>query len=148
MSIPIPPLFTAAEASDPAYRNIRDDVGNRAIRASCEHLWSSYYRDADEHFLTEIRRDFGARFWEMYLTCAFRKQAQALSYSVSCPKPGPDILLESASHRTWVEAVIVTDGDPGKADAPLQREPNGGIPIDQIVLRYTHAIDAKRRKYV
>jgi hypothetical protein len=64
------PLFSPGEAEAP-YRNLRDMVTPeaRAGKEFAERLWTQYHPYADAHFLTEIRRDFHARFWEMYLTC-------------------------------------------------------------------------------
>jgi hypothetical protein len=108
-----PPLFLPGDADDPAYRNLRDEVSEpaRIGRKFAEELWAQYFPYADAHYLTEIRRDFNARFWEMYLTCTFLQNAHRYAFTVRCPKPGPDILLEFPDCRVWVEAVAATDGD-------------------------------------
>jgi hypothetical protein len=149
----IPPLFTPGDAESRAYTNLRDldDVAPaRAGKAFCEQLWQTYHPWADPHFLTEIRRDFDARFWEMYLTCALREHAAAHGYQVECPKPGPDVLIESDRRRIWVEAIVVTDGDPANPNAPVEgnRDEPGRIPDERILLRYANAIAAKYRKYL
>jgi type I restriction enzyme S subunit len=66
-------------------------------------------------------------------------------YSLSCRKPGPDILIEHEGRRIWIEAVTVTDGEPGKADSIC---PTGDstVPDEKIILRYRSALDAKHRK--
>jgi hypothetical protein len=149
-----PDLFTPGDAEDKAYVNLRDimDVPEAvAGRSFCERLWTTFHPDADAHFLTEIRRDFAARFWEMYLTCALRHHAAKHDYAVTCPKRskgGPDVLIEYQGRRIWIEAITVTDGDPSKPDAPVEanRPKPGQIPDEQILLRYTTAISAKHQK--
>jgi len=150
----LPALFTPGDAEDKAYINLRDLADEPhavAGRAFCERLWRTFHADADPHFLTEIRRDFHARFWEMYLTCALRQRAAKRGCQVTCPKSSkgsPDVLLEFEGRRIWIEAVTVTDGDPFKPDAPVEanRPKPGQIPDEQILLRYTTAIDAKFKK--
>jgi hypothetical protein len=150
---PLEPLFTPGAAEDRAYCNQRSRTSSpeaQVGRAFAEQLWARYFPYADENFLIEIRRDFHARFWEMYLTCALLLSGPQRGYSVSCPKPGPDILLVHGGHRIWIEAVAATDGDPGKADSVI--EPNKGhpyrVPDEKIILRYTNAIAEKHRKYL
>jgi hypothetical protein len=146
------PLFSPGDASDAAYRNLRGRVSPdaQAGRLFAEQLWGQYFPYADEHFLGEIRHDFAARFWEMYLTCALLENAQAYEYSVCCPKPGPDVLLTLNGHRVWVEAVSATNGDPKKPDSIV--EPNLSqvftVPDQKIILRYTNAIAEKHNKYL
>jgi type I restriction enzyme S subunit len=85
----------------------------------------------------------------MYLTCALQDYAAGRGIAVSCPKPGPDILLERGRSRVWVEAVIATNGAPGLPDTLVEPNPDGSdrIPEEKIVLRYANAISEKYRKY-
>jgi type I restriction enzyme S subunit len=68
---------------------------------------------------------------------------------LSCPKPGPDILLEHEGNRVWIEAVEATNGVPGLTDTVIEPNPDGSgrIPEEKLVLRYTNAITEKYRKY-
>jgi len=142
-------LFSPGDASDPAYVNLRDRQDREAIpvREFVESLWCRFRGFADPHFLTEVRRDFHARFWEMYLTCALQEYAAQRDAVLSCPKPGPDILLEHEGSRVWVEAVVATNGIPGLPDTVVEPNPDGKIPEEKLVLRYTNAIAEKYRKY-
>jgi hypothetical protein len=80
-------FFSPGDAEDISYRNLRDFTYSRvvAIRLKCEQLWNEYKEFADDHFLIELRRDFNARFWEMYLAITLRR----CGYDIYCPKPGP-----------------------------------------------------------
>jgi hypothetical protein len=144
-------IFSPGEALDPTYVNLRSRQEDwiAPARAFVESLWDRFHGFADPNFLTEIRRDFHARFWEMYLTCALHEYATQRGIAISCPKPGPDILLEHEGNRVWVEAVIATNGMPGRPDSVVQPNADGSsrIPEEKIVLRYTNALSEKYGKY-
>jgi len=147
-----PPLFSAGNALSQAYKNLRDANASDAAagKAFVEQLWDRYFPYSDAHFLEEVRRDFHARFWEMYLTCALLEAGPKHDYRVQCPKPGPDILIEHKGRRVWVEAVTATPGDPSKPDSLVERIDGqmSLVPTDRIVLRYSNAIAAKHAKYL
>jgi hypothetical protein len=148
-------LFTPGDKESSAYRNLRTNTTTPeaiAGREFAEKLWEEYQPYADSNFLIEIRRDFHARFWEMYLTCALLKCSLQQEYAVSCPKSkagGPDIRIEHSGHCIWVEAVTATDGDSDKPDSIIT--PTLGkvydVPDDRITLRYRTAIEQKYHKY-
>ncbi len=162
-------LFGIGTASDPVFEKLRQGSAPNP-RAFAERLWDIYQPNADSHFLSEIRREFSARFWEMYLYCALLERSTDLGYVVSCQKPGPDVLLESNYGRVWIEAVTPTNGEPGRDHSlaePLfpsivvggengkpicptssKFAEDGRIPEEMIVLRYTSAIRDKYVKYL
>jgi hypothetical protein len=144
-------LFSPGDAGDRAYVNLRDmqEEWIVAARAFVESLWDRFRGFADPHFRTEVRRDFHARFWEMYLTCALQERAAQRGAVLSYPKPGPDILVEHEGNRVWVEAVLATNGTTGHPDTVVESNPDGSgkIPEEKLVLRYTNAIAEKYRKY-
>ena len=65
------------------------------------------------------------------------------------PQAGPDILLECDGSRIWVEAVVATNGSPGRPDSVVEpnQDDSGKIPEEKLVLRYANAISKKCRKY-
>jgi hypothetical protein len=133
-------LFTDGEAADPAYRAVRDGTDARLKRAKahCEYLWIFFERHADREFQTELRSTFDARYWEMYLTTALILSG----YTVTCPKPGPDVGFIYRGQRIWFEAVSPDRGDHSKPDSitePLE----GAVPEDKIILRYLNSISTK-----
>ena len=97
------PLFTNDEASEPGYRNVRDakDGPLYAARVHCEYFWFLFQRYADSEFRVELRSNFNARYWEMYLTTSFI----LAGCDVTCPKPGPDVGIIHKGKRIWFEAV-------------------------------------------
>lgn len=92
-------LFTNEEATDLGYINIRaaTDGPLKSARWHCEYLWQFFERHADPEFKIELRRDFNARYWEMYLTTAL----VLAGYEVTCPKPGPDVGIVHRRQRIW-----------------------------------------------
>jgi len=142
-------LFGEGNATDPAFVNLRSATSDyrRAARKFAQRLWDTFRAHADEHFLTEVRTDFNARFWEMYLTCTLLDGASEGGYRVTCPKPGPDVCIVFRGRRVWVEAIAATNGKPGNPDTLVEPTRGGVIPEDKIVLRYTSAILDKYRKY-
>jgi hypothetical protein len=79
------PFFSDGDVVDIGYRNVRAaEVDHlRWAREQCEALWEIYEPYADAEFLIEVRRNFDARFWEMYLTTFLIKEG----YKVICPCP-------------------------------------------------------------
>jgi hypothetical protein len=137
------PLFTNDEATEPAYRNIRDakDGPLYSARCHCEYLWIFFERHADPEFRRELRSNFNARYWEMYLTVSLI----LAGYEVTCPKPGPDVGIIYKGKRIWFEAVSPNPGKPGSPDYIAQ--PAMGevfdVPNEKIVLRYLNGISEK-----
>jgi hypothetical protein len=147
------PFFSAGAASDIGFTNVRDLDNDhmRAARENCNALWDIYEPYADAEFLTEIKSNFDARYWEMFLTVFFIKEG----YKVSCPKPGPDVGIEFNGIRIWFEATCPTRGDRAAADhvPALESVAIGGpavmgtVPNEKIILRYLNSISEKRRQY-
>ena len=150
----VPDLFLSPKHDDcEAYKNLASDAPSdnaKECRTVAEKLWRQYHPYADSQFLIEIRKNFHARFWEMYLTCALLKYAPSNCYSLTCPKPGPDIRLEHEGRVIWIEAVVATDGTPGRADSITAPELNvvSTVPDEKIILRYTNALTEKNKKYL
>lgn len=138
-------LFNTNEASSRIYRNVRDSDTPMMIRARklCLEMWKVYEPFADKHFVTEIQRDFSARFWEMDLTCTLL----GLGKKIECLKPGPDIKVDQS---VWIEAISPTQGDDGRPDSvpELITGIAASINSDLIILRYAASIKEKHRKYI
>ncbi len=137
------PLFTDDNATDPAYRNVREAKSGPLYnaRSHCEYLWIFFERHADPEFLKEFRSNFQARYWEMFLTVSFT----LAGYEVTCPKPGPDVGIIFRGQRIWFEAVSPTPGQPDSPDY-IARPADGtvsNVPNDKMVLRYLNSISEK-----
>lgn len=136
-------LFSPGDATDQSYLNVRDSADARiaTIREHTEQLWVEYECHADPHFLTECRRDFHARFWEMYLVVTLMR----LGHKVTCPKPGPDAGIVVEGRRIWFEAVAPKPGADGAPDRvpEMRMDEMNWVPNEQIILRYLNAVRTK-----
>ena len=134
-----------------AYRNIRNEqhAPLPQLKAHLEQLWQEYWEHADENFLREFPYRFHQRWFEMHLTVALKRTG----LSVTSPKPGPDVLLETNAGRIWIEAVAPTGGDPAEnADAvvdPSRPGQSGAfwLPRSNIALRVAQGFAEKSKVF-
>lgn len=149
-------FIESAVAKDHIYNIIRDDKDEPYIvevKSFVEQLWQQYQPFADTDFRQKIQEDFHARFWEMYLTCAFLDHTLPVRTKTNKNR-GPDIMVDHPTHRIWVEAIAPTSGaedNPDRVPDP-QHGVATRVPDEQITLRYRSAIsekfDNKYRKYL
>lgn len=145
-------LFSyTGDGASVVYRNLRDldrDIVI-AIRGYIDGLWQIYRQFADRDFVAEFPRRPEERFWEMYLGCSLLDMGLELRKS----DPGPDLLVIKDDKRIWIEATAPTAGDQDSKDRVPEIVPisEGGtaqrVPVEQIIMRYTSAIEEKRRKF-
>jgi len=148
-----PPLFTDGPANDMSYVNIRAaaDAHMQKVRKNCEELWELFEPYADRQFLVEIRKNFDARYWEMYLTTFLIREG----YDVCAPKPGPDVGIRYNGCRIWIEATCPERGASSNPDlVPELRATRVGeepvfqeIPTERMLLRYLNSISEKQRQW-
>ena len=142
---PLPPQRSSLYESMRRPRGDRFDVHCSRARAHCEDLWTDFRAFADQNFKTEFACCTHARWFEMYLTVSLIRAG----HEITCPKPGPDILLEADGCRVWIEATSATRGELGRPDSVPLRERGRVLrePTNQYVLRIRNALDEKQRKY-
>jgi hypothetical protein len=136
-----------------SYINIRaaEDKFMQAARSNCEELWDLFEPHADPEFLVEIKKNFDARYWEMYLAVYLMSEG----YEISAPKPGPDLGIRHNGCRIWFEATCPTRGAEGKLDSvpdikavSIEEEPIfHDVPNERMVLRYLNVISEKKKQY-
>jgi hypothetical protein len=137
-------LDSSIVSSDEDFKYACDDSEARLF---VENLWNRYKDHADKDFPQKIATRFHDHFWEMYLACTLKDNGNDLL--IKTRWKGPDIEIKSADFsRIWVEAIAATPGY-GEDRVHLPKLDNEMIyvPQEQIVLRYTTAIDAKYKKY-
>jgi hypothetical protein len=143
------PLFSDEEATDRSYINICSAKNGklRDAREHCEALWELFEPYADPQFLVELRSNFHARYWEMYLGAYFIEHG----FDVEAPKPGPDLGIHYDGCRIWFEAVSPTRGADGNPDQVPEMKFDGTVqkvPEEKIILRYLNSISEKyQRQY-
>lgn len=113
-------------------------------RAKAEAMWEKYAPYADRAFLSSLRYDFHARFWEMLL-CA--ELLDAGFKVVKESNAGPEFYVTLNGRRFWMEAVSPKAGTGPDAVPPIEYGQAGTVPIDRIVLRITSALSEKLCHY-
>lgn len=144
-------LFTDTPANAcPAYNSLRNATGDHRLagRQHCDDLWRDFRPLADANFAAEFPVHLHERWFEMYLTVALIRAG----LNVTCPKPGPDILLTlNNGQRIWIEATCATAGAAGLPDSvpPPQYAQPGQPPVvtsrptEQMALRIRNALSTK-----
>lgn len=136
------------------YAIIRDEVSHENVRGCLEHLWTRYQPyNGDSHFLSDAKKHFHARTWEMVLACTLLDAHLTLE----CPPPdGPDIKVAGGEHPVWIEATIAELGDGENSAARIEycngcgEEPCAcrvrrfNVQPDKTILRYTNALAKKK----
>ncbi len=140
-------FFLPGGAPSRAYRNIRDNIDGPApkARAFIEDLWLRYRGYEDPHFLRDAQTHFLERFWEMYLAVTFMEHDLRPSREGSV---GPEFSCRHREQKIWVEAVAPR---PGTGEDRVE-EPEIGVatyvPTEKILLRFTNALNEKRKRYL
>lgn len=140
------PFFSDGDAQDLGYVNVRDAENGFCAdgRAFTEILWPRFAPFADSNFLQEAKDNFTERFWEMYLGCTLLD----CGYEIGTPgDEGPDLCAEVRKKKVWFEATAPSAGT-GSDQVPTPIKGKVvAVPEDQILLRLTGAIDAKRQQF-
>ncbi len=118
---------------------------HKKIREFCEKLWLNFKPYADKSFLTEIRNDFTARFWEMYLCNAFLEKG--IYPKITNFSKGPDLLFVNDKTKIWVEAVSSQNGENANKVEQVFYNRTQIVPEDKIMLRLLSVLSDKVKKY-
>ena len=138
-------FFIQGEGLDLGYLNIRDSTHHEDTRQFVDSLWARYAPLADVHFREDAMNHFLERFWEMYVAVTFMERGLEL-FRVG--GEGPEFYFKISQRRIFVEAVAPGPGT-GLDQVP---GPQFGVvtktPTEKIMLRFTHALVEKRKKYL
>jgi len=138
-------FFIQGEGLDLGYLNVRDSTHHEETRLFVDSLWAKYKPLADVHFQEDAKNHFLERFWEMYVAVTFMERGLEL---VPVGGEGPEFYFAISQRRIFVEAIA-----PGPGTALDQVPgPQYGVatetPTEKILLRFTHALVEKRKKYL
>ena len=105
-----------------------------------ERLFQKFEPYADTHFLTQVKKHFHERTWEMYLACAFLDNG----FKITSKDQGPDMRIDIDDKTLWIECVATTHGKPDSPD----RVPEDGfgmhcVPEEKMILRLTNSLCEK-----
>lgn len=112
-------------------------------RPRFEELWKLYQPHADRHFLSEVKKQFHQRTWEMYVGCALLKN----KISFSSENEGPDFLVQAGERKVWIECIACNKGEGADKVPPLQYGVVQDVPEDEMCIRIAHALKTKKETY-
>lgn len=132
------------QSLDLGYLNTRDHPLGTEHKQFVEELWRKFSKLADPHFREDARNHFHQRFWEMYLAVALLEHGFDLQRHGN---EGPEFYAVVGNSRIWFEATAPGPGE-GPDQVPQLRSGEATeVPTEKILLRFTQALDEKRRKY-
>ncbi len=137
-------FFIAGGSDDPEYTNVRDQPHLETTRQFIACLWRDYEPFADPNCRTNAKNHFLARFWEMYLTVTLKKRGFKLK---RIGNEGPEFYIEQGNKRLWVEAIAPGPGDGLDRVPEVEYDSANLVPTEKILLRFTHALKEKGKKY-
>lgn len=115
-----------------------------------DSLWQIYQPLADKHFLSDCKKHFHQRTWEMYLGVALIKNG----LNISSSEKGPDFVVDKGrENEIFIEATACTRGDTKDAVPAeyLAEKPEEirvqDVPYDKMLIRLTNSLDSKYKKY-
>lgn len=138
-------------AYDRAYICQATAFDRKKIREWMEELWRIYEPHADTNFLTEFRKHFTERSWELYLGATLLMSGHQLGKHKNV---GPDFKVEPSRQKgqpVWIEAVSTTPGN-GPDRVPIIKYDFDILveieyPEEEMLLRLTNALKEKHNKY-
>lgn len=138
-------FFISGPASDPAYLFTRDEPRAIERRAFVEALWHRSRQYVDRNLREDARNHFLQRFWEMYLAVTLLDRGLVLTRHGA---DGPEFSAEVASDRIWFEAIAPTSGSGADRVPEFPIGELQPVPTSRLLLRFTNALDEKRKRYV
>jgi len=114
------------------------------------NLWNQFKSLADKHFLSQVKKEFHERTWEMYVGCVLKKYFS----DVLSEDNGPDFILNKGEvDEIFIEAVACKKGNSADAVPEMivaERSEDiivQDVPHDEMLLRLSSSITYKANKY-
>ncbi len=112
-------------------------------RERFDEMYQIYAPYADRHFLSDLKKQFHQRTWEMYIGYVLVKN----SVIFTSTDKGPDFLIETPGGKIWIEAVACGPGEgPDRVPAMVY----GGVsnvPQEEMIIRIVSSLDSKYKKF-
>jgi hypothetical protein len=106
-----------------------------------DSLWQIYQPLADKNFLSDCKKHFHQRVWEMYLGVSLIKNGLDISSSGR----GPDFVVNKGKeNEIFIEATACPIG----SDCILIHNPKANLPIDPKIFSFFRQYKAKYNKNV
>jgi hypothetical protein len=132
------------EPLDGTYVHIRDSKYCEDHRRYLDAAWGVFREHADDEFVTEFRSpgQFQGRAWELRIAWTLRD----IGLAFRGPKPGPDFVISVGGGPLYIEATAPRATDGLLANYEAAARFGARVPDEEIILRYTGAIEEKMRK--
>lgn len=135
----------AGPCEDLAYLNTRDHPDCADYKSFVEKLWARVQHLTDPHIREDARNHFHQRFWEIYLAVTLLERGIDLHRH---GKEGPEFYALVGNRRVWFEAIAPGPGiGLDQVPQPVLGEATY-VPTEKILLRFTQALDTKRKTHV
>lgn len=112
-------------------------------REKFNEMYKVFAPHADKHFLSDLKKQFHQRTWEMYLGYVLAKNNIAF---ISIDK-GPDFLVKTPEGKIWIEAVACGPGEgPDRVPAMVYGIVSS-VPQEEMIIRIVNSLDSKYKKF-
>ena len=116
-----------------------------------DKLWKSYKPLADKHFLSDIKKHFHQRTWEMYLGAVLVKN----NFGISSLDRGPDFVINKGrADEFFIEAVACEKGDTKDKVPDIIYNTVAqnvfvaqDVPENEMLIRLVNSLESKYKKY-
>jgi len=115
-----------------------------------DRMWKAFRPLADKNFLSDIKKHFHQRTWEMYLGCVFLEA----KLDISSSDDSPDFIVDKGKEtEIFIEATACERGNTKNAvpemfiAEKLEEIIVQDVPVDKMILRITQAIKTKADQY-
>lgn len=109
-----------------------------------DKLWQIFEPLADSHFLSEIKRHFHQRTWEMYLGAILLDR----KLKIASLGKGPDFIInQNQVNEVFIEAVAAGVGDTSDRVPEMAYEIVQDVPEEEMLIRLANSIEYKYQKY-
>jgi len=137
-------FFLAGDTTNLAYSNTRDHTRGKRHKRLVEDMWREFEPIADDNFQSDAMSHFNERLWEMYLAVTLQRRGYEVK---NMGGRGPDFHVSRDGVNSCIEATAPGLGEGDDAVPELVDRVVAEVPEDQIILRLTGALDAKRKQY-
>lgn len=123
---------------------------DKEVKNMFDSLWNKYKFLADKHFLSDCKKHFHQRTWEMYLGIVLIEKGLDISSS----EKGPDFVInKNKDNEIFIEATTCARGNTEDAvpEEFFAKTPEEirvqDVPYDKMIIRLTNSLDSKYKKY-
>lgn len=108
-----------------------------------ESIWEQYEPYADANFLSEFRKQFSQRAWELHLGSTLLNRGYTLGKHNST---GPDFKIPYKNKNIWIEAIAVEKGDRQDRVPNIEYGKAMDVPEEEMLLRLTAGLKRKHEQ--